>query len=852
MISNVSEPCSVIKYDNKNTTIQFSRENIHQNGRIRSNSDDTDLGIFFKDVVACHKSRENFDSNSQHENSYYSDDEYEEEDNLDLIALGDIQDNRDGDEVRFLKKLKPGGTFFMEDRPALLNMRSHVFVMAENENENEIDDTIFGFIKDINSSNNDIDNSDCNSTISRGIRRTQSARSIITKEIENMKEECKNTDMKNNYVIQNNIDSRIGTTRLGVSNVNKRLLRRSFDDTLISKNRSQMKEIVSSSSSSIWDRDRDRDKDGDKDRDKDGDRNNKERRVKSSLDIEEVNKKFGRKICLCIKFCTCTPILKNDNSRFDKREENYQREKQIKEIQPIRERDGDENKDRDRDNNISKEDLLISNNPIEREVEMERIICTLIIERMSRYRDEIPIALEILFKSLHDVCSSRDLSGLDSKATGYNIYYSCCSALLVTQLISPALIQPIEWNLACPSLLYKKKILISSQSSLSHSEDFEESNQLYINEKYLFNSQNSVADSDIKELVISTHTIESSVPITHCYRNVTQGISPLNREIGHENEKENENENRHENENRYANENGNGDGNENRNRNGNGGFGIDMSDLSHQHSFNGQRTYTKSDAVYEAIKLSNINSNPISSRFSKMLIGKNNSENSTFSRTGSTSRSSENTTPMSTRNGSYEFSGTKYGVYSPSNRSSAEFPIDLLQLLDPKMFRKDSIVSGVSTGSDLGVFHDLESSVPLTAAVSSNSYRTDSSINSEDGSDSSKSKCNNRGGGGGGSNCKSGITEEEEKGKERGKGKDSESIKSPKKIVLSETLMHAAISLISIAHMLGGEGKTVEALLFVWGVDKVQGNKIFNAARTLINCVPLKKVNWVNMFRVFN
>ena len=66
-------------------------------------------------------------------------------------------------------------------------------------------------------------------------------------------------------------------------------------------------------------------------------------------------------------------------------------------------------------------------NPIEHEVELEKEICTLIIERMIRYRSDVPEPLKMLFKSLRDVCASRDLTGIENKSTGCSTYYTACS-----------------------------------------------------------------------------------------------------------------------------------------------------------------------------------------------------------------------------------------------------------------------------------------------------------------------------------------------------------------------------------------------------------------------------------------
>ena len=70
MISNILEPQDGTECHDNNPSIQSSVMNIPKSGRMLSDSDDSDLGLFFKDVVECHKSRENFDKSDQNESIY--------------------------------------------------------------------------------------------------------------------------------------------------------------------------------------------------------------------------------------------------------------------------------------------------------------------------------------------------------------------------------------------------------------------------------------------------------------------------------------------------------------------------------------------------------------------------------------------------------------------------------------------------------------------------------------------------------------------------------------------------------------------------------------------------------------
>ena len=764
MISNILEPLNISECDTNKSSLQSSEENVPQGQGMLSHSDDSDLGTFFKDVVACHESRESFDESDQHESIYYSDDEYESEYNLDLMSLGDIHASRNEDEVCFLKKLKPEGTYFLEDRPRALNMRSHVFVMEEKENKNEIGDNVFSFM------NKDNDHDDkINRKFHPGLTRSQSARNADTKELNcKDKDEDSNSTNTNNNQIYDFIDTRTRAKPVGALKANRQFLRRSFNDAIISVNRPGIKDSSSPSLSFLYDKSKE----------------HGERRVRSTIDNGMNMRSNKRRKCLCQDICMCRTVpglLRKESSRSGRIEENNQHGNEIKAIQQ------------------SCDDIRIqpcvSINSMESAFEMESKICALIVEKMTLHRDDIPISLEILFQSLRNICTRRNISGLDSRDIGCDVYYSCCSALLVNQLIAPALLQPIKWNLACPSSTHTKNLSTSFSASFSASSQSIDMEEFKSFSSYENSQSNPVSRTNSpKGGSLKDRTLDHSIPILFGDRNSFSGVSPL-----------------------YG-----------------GGGGLTetsgKSSKASVYSPTAVRTHSRSDATHEAIQQSDINTYPMSLRFSKLLVGTNNV----------TGNSSGNVTAASSRNSSYEFKSPKY-VTSSSSSSAASFykcSGDSLQLSDDKDCRRDSMDTGVSTGSGPGIFVGSGSPKPLRSNLSFKIFRTDTNIHSEDGNDSAKTESDKeRGGGERFKEGNKGRRVEEEKESKSGRN-------NHKKIVLSETLMHAAISLICIAHILGGEGKSLEALLCIWDDDKVQGNKIFAAARTLTNCVPLTKVNY--------
>ena len=760
MISNILEPQDGTECHDNNPSIQSSVMNIPKSGRMLSDSDDSDLGLFFKDVVECHKSRENFDKSDQNESIYNSDEEYESECHLDLMALGDINANKNDNEVYFLKKLKPEGTYFMEDRPCLLNMRSHVFVMEEKENE--IGDNVFSFINK--------DNHHDNRKFYTGLTRTQSARYADTKDV-NCKDKDSNITKMTNSQIYDVITTRTRTKPVSGLKANKSFLRRSFNDAMISVNHTGIKDPSSSSLTFSCDENK----------------GHGERRVRSAIDNRSNARSNKKRKCTCGDICICptVPVLfMRETSRIDRIEDDNQHDTERKTIQQS-------------EDNIPIESLILIN-PKVSEVEMENMICASIVENMTKHKDDVPISFEILFQCIRNICTARFISGLDPRDIGYNIYYSCCSTLLLHQLVVPALLQPMKWNLAYPSSAYKDNQSTSFSAS-SQSIDCNESESSSINER---NQSNPVSRTNSpKKASPKACTPEHSIPILLGNKNSFSGVSPLHR-------------------------------------------GLGLSDTSgasfksSMYSPISERSQSRSDTVYESIQQSDINTNPMSLRFSKLLVGSNNADLRKFP---GTVNSSNNVTAASSRNNSYDYRSPKNVNYSSSSSSSSttsfyKYSGDSIQLSDDKDCRRDSMDTGVSTGSGQGIFNGSGSPKPLRSSLSFKIFRTDSNIHTEDGNDSSKS---GNGRGGGGERCK-----ESNKGCRVEEEKESKSwSNSSRKIILSETLMHAAISLICIAHILGGEGKSLEDLLCIWGADKDQGNEIFAAARTLINCVPLKKVH---------
>ena len=278
----------------------------------------------------------------------------------------------------------------------------------------------------------------------------------------------------------------------------------------------------------------------------------------------------------------------------------------------------------------------------------------------------------------------------------------------MNQLIAPALLHPIKWNLACPSSTHKKNLSTSFSASFSASSQSIDMEEFKSFSSYENSQSNPVSRTNSpKGGSLKDRTLDHSIPIFGD-RNNFSGVSPL-----------------------YGGEGGGG-----------GGGLTDTSGKSSKasvYSPTAVRTHSRSDATHEAIQQSDINTYPMSLRFSKLLVGTNNV----------TGNSSGNVTAASSRNSSYEFKSPKY-VTSSSSSSAASFykcSGDSLQLSDDKDCRRDSMDTGVSTGSGPGIFVGSGSPKPLRSSLSFKIFRTDTNIHSEDGNDSAKTESDRERGG---------------------------------------------------------------------------------------------------------
>jgi hypothetical protein len=530
-------------------------------GRTRSQSEDSsDLGSFFKDVVACHQHRQIIAFETPDQDRAGPSD----------VDLGpDELDDPEDDSCEgalFPLKYKPGWTYFAENRPSSLNMRSHIFV-EEGRQEN---DNIFMNMKR-------------NRVVRIGRCKSERLDSMRT-HFDTPAESCA---LRDSWRTQ------------------------SFDGT-------ELDRLFPSGKPSPH----------------------------SRPGVEGRSEKCQ---CRSKSHCTCTTNRK---------------------------------KSRGNDTEGS-----ASVNPIEHEVELEKEICTLIIKSMSECRGDVPEPLEMLFSSIRDICKARNLSGVDSRATGCNVYYSCCSTVLINQLLTPALLSPVKWNIAVPAFLNRRGHNHSDKGSVDPASAYS---------------------------TAKTTVVESSIKVTF------NEISPL----------------------RVARRN--------------------ASDCCKKGA--DKKRYSQDDSkAFKHIE-GHLTPTSVANRLSKML-----SNNSGFDSLNSSHKTRSICTASST----------------PSQSTD--------HLATPTRNRAASLNLSPERLSRCGSVPQMEAEQEPPSSWRSNKIPTDG---------------------------------------------------APKKLVLSENLMHAAISLLSIAHILAGEGegKTEDAMLFVWGGTKDQGREVFQAAKALIANVPMRKV----------
>lgn len=553
MVANISEPVTVYnEASSPSSCSQLSpgampRRGGKDRGTAQSQSEDScDLGSFFKDVVACHQHRQIV--------AFEADPSDADPDELDDIE----NDSYVG--VLFPLKYKPGWTYFAENAPSALNMRSHIFV----EEGREDNDDVF-----INMKRN---------------RVVRNAR-------------CKSERFDS---MRTHFDTAAESQALRAS-----FRTQSFDGT-------ELDRIFSGKPS-----------------------------PQSRPGADDRGEKCQ---CRSKAHCSCAKHGKKGRETDSRA--------------PV--------------------------NPIEHEVELENEICTLIIQTMAECRGDVPEPLEMLFSSIRDICKARNLSGVDSRATGRNVYYSCCSTLLINQLLTPALLAPVKWNIAVPAFLNRR----------GHNHIDRGSRDLNFSEKI------SVIESSIKV------TFGEISPLRVTGRN-----APDSHKKGTDKR-------------RYSQD--------------------DARGFKH---IEGQHTPT------------------MAARISKML-----SNNGGFdSLNSSLHKTRSGTTTSSTPSQSTDQHG------SPTRNRALSLN------LSPERLSRCGSVSHMDNDQD-----------------APSSWRS--------------SKAPSDG--------------------------------APKKLVLSDNLMHAAISLLSIAHILAGEGegKTEDAMLFVWGGARDQGREVFQAAKALIANVPMQKV----------
>jgi hypothetical protein len=572
MVANIPEPVTEFNRPSSPSPSSFSivghlspgampRRGGVGGGRTRSQSEDSsDLGSFFKDVVACHQHRQIIAFETPDQDQAGPADIHLGPDELDDPE----KDSSEG--VVFPLKYKPGWTYFAENRPSSVNMRSHIFV-EEGRQEN---DDIFSNMK----RNRVVRNGRCKS------ERLDSMRTHFDTPAESraLRDSCRT---------------------------------QSFDGTELDRLFTHGKP--------------------------------------SPQSRPGVDGRSEKCQCRSKSQCSCATSRK---------------------------------KGRGKDT-----ESRASVNPIENEVELEKEICTRIIQTMSECRGDVPEPLEMLFSSIRDICMARNLSGVDSRATGCNVYYSCCSTLLINQLLAPALVAPVKWNIAVPAFLNRRGHNHSDRGSI---------------------------DLDSAYFTQKKTVVESSIKVTF------DEISPLR---------------------------------------------VARRTASDCHKMGAdKRGYSQDDSkTFKHIE-GHLTPTSMANRISKML-----SNNSGFDSLNSSHKTRSTCTASST----------------PSQSTD--------QLATPTRNRAVSLNLSPERLSRSGSAPHMETEQDASSSWRSNKVPTDG---------------------------------------------------APKKLMLSDNLMHAAISLLSIAHILAGEGegKSEDALLFVWGGTKDQGREVFQAARALIANVPMRKV----------